>query len=730
VGAVIRIDGKEILGPSTSATSSATLTTMRLQIVPVVDDPKGRDLDVLGQSVSVEVEVEVNKGDKEGEEETLESCPPATQDVALNLKNREKSIKVAAYGPLNPSEPNEDFWQVKADRWKVTIDEAKTALCGNCAAFDTTDPMRSCIETGLSGESDEWSAVDAGDLGYCEVFDFKCASARTCDAWIARSEGQMMMDPEDEMLPDDVEEDFHTMMVLEGVWTGDGRYIEEGALGWRDLPLPLMATDRTTEGHMNAVLIGRLTRIERMGREIHAYGSYVKTDDPSAMSLQNLVRNGELRGVSVDLDSLEYEVIVPTEAPTETLDPATGEVAVSMDDLKMRVTSARVMGATVVPFPAFQEAFIENVAALTASIAVRPEVTGWISQFASYSDIDFTPPQGARDEAEKGLEWRSEFGRGGTEVGVARARDISNGKSLSPDTITRMVSYFARHEVDKQGTGWSPGEDGFPSAGRIAWALWGGDPGMTWANKIKNSMSTRDERGSIVASGHPIEAPVVPPSSWFANPRLTEPTPLTVDDSGRVYGHLAVWGQCHVGFGDRCIQPPHSPAAYAHFLTGEILCDDGFRFPVGQITMNSGHAPQSASASQTAAHYDNTALAAADVTAGEDDFGIWVSGALRTGLDASDIRALMASDVSGDWRRIGGSLELVAVLAVNVPGFPKIRVKESLGLVASLSLPAYEGDNKHREDLLARAAHRIATSIGRSKTDRIAEIARRIKGDK
>jgi hypothetical protein len=707
---------------------------MRLQIVPVVDDPKGRNLGDLGQSVSVEVEVEVSKGKDKGddyEEDDLESCPPATQDVALNLKNREKSIKVAAYGPLNPNDENEDFWQVKADRWKVTIDEAKTALCGNCAAFDTTDPMISCIETGLSGESDEWSAVDAGALGYCEVFDFKCASARTCDAWIARQEGQMMMDPEDEMLPDDVEEeDFHTMMVLEGVWTGDGRYIEEGALGWRDLPLPLMATDRTTEGHMNAVLIGRLTRIERMGREIHAYGSYVKTDDPSAMSLQNLVRNGELRGVSVDLDSLEYEVIVPTEAPTETLDPATGEVAVSMDDLKMRVTSARVMGATVVPFPAFQEAFIENVAALTASIAVRPEVTGWISQFASYSDIDFTPPQGARDEAEKGLEWRSEFGRGGTEVGVARARDISNGKSLSPDTITRMVSYFARHEVDKQGTGWSPGEEGFPSAGRVAWALWGGDPGMTWANKIKNSMSTRDERGSIVASGHPIEAPVVPPSSWFANPRLTEPTPLTVDDSGRVYGHLAVWGQCHVGFGDRCIQPPHSPAAYAHFMTGEIMCDDGFRFPVGQITMNSGHAPQSASASQTAAHYDNTALAAADVTAGEDDFGIWVSGALRPGLDARDVRALMASDVSGDWRRIGGSLELVAVLAVNVPGFPKIRVKESLGLVASLSLPAYEGDSKHREELLARAAHRIATSIGRSKTDRIAEIARRIKGDK
>lgn len=501
---------KQILGPSTSTTGGARLTSMRLQIVPVIDDIKETTLTELGQ-ISVEVEVEIGKGEKGPE---MEDEMPPQEEVLSDVEEEE-------------------------------------------------DLMES--------------------------------------------------------------EDFHTMMVLEGVWTGDGRYIEEGALGWRDLPLPLMATDRTTEGHMNAVLIGRLTRIERMGREIHAYGSYVETEDPTAMSLQNLVRKGELRGVSVDLDSLEYEVIVPSEAPTETVNPATGEVAVSIDDLKMRVTSARVMGCTVVPFPAFQEAFIENMAALTASIIVRPELTGWISAISSSEDSD---------------------------------------------------------------------------------------------------------RGSIVASGHPIEAPVVPPSSWFLDPQLVQPTPLTVDDSGRVYGHLAVWGQCHVGFGDRCIQPPSSPAQYAHFLTGEILCEDGSRFPVGQITMNSGHAPQHSSASQTAAHYDNTAMAAADVTAGEDDFGIWVSGALRPGLDASNVRALMASDVSGDWRRIGGSLELVAILAVNVPGFPKIRVKEALGLVASLSLPAYEGETAEKDDLLARAVNRIANSIGRSQNDRIAEITRRVKGDK
>lgn len=96
----------------------------------------------------------------------------------------------------------------------------------------------------------------------------------------------------------------------------------------------------------------------------------------------------------------------------------------------------------------------------------------------------YTPTDGMVDEAERGLAWREEYGRGGTEIGVARARDIVNRRNLSRDTVARMVSYFARHEVDKEGRGWSPDEDGYPSAGRIAWALWGGDPGRTWAESI------------------------------------------------------------------------------------------------------------------------------------------------------------------------------------------------------------------------------------------------------
>jgi len=101
------------------------------------------------------------------------------------------------------------------------------------------------------------------------------------------------------------------------------------------------------------------------------------------------------------------------------------------------------------------------------------------------------PTDAMAAEAKRGLAWREEFNRGGTAVGVARARDIIAKKDLSNETIARMVSYFARHEIDKQATGFSPGEEGYPSAGRIAWALWGGDPGKTWANKewekIKNS---------------------------------------------------------------------------------------------------------------------------------------------------------------------------------------------------------------------------------------------------
>jgi len=107
-----------------------------------------------------------------------------------------------------------------------------------------------------------------------------------------------------------------------------------------------------------------------------------------------------------------------------------------------------------------------------------------------------TPNDAMVRNATRALEWREEFGRGGTEVGVARARDIKNRKELSQDTVNRMVSYFARHEVDKKAEGFRKGEDGFPSAGKIAWDLWGGNEAQIWANARKDTESDSVEEKS------------------------------------------------------------------------------------------------------------------------------------------------------------------------------------------------------------------------------------------
>ena len=121
------------------------------------------------------------EGDTEAPEGDV--CPIATQNIAANLEARDNAIAVANYGPLDPGQENADYWGAAADRWSVSVEEVKTARCGNCAAFNITSRIRACIADGVGG-ADAWEVVDAGELGYCEAFDFKCASARRCDAWV------------------------------------------------------------------------------------------------------------------------------------------------------------------------------------------------------------------------------------------------------------------------------------------------------------------------------------------------------------------------------------------------------------------------------------------------------------------------------------------------------------------------------------------------------------------
>jgi capsid protein len=112
---------------------------------------------------------------------------------------------------------------------------------------------------------------------------------------------------------------------------------------------------------------------------------------------------------------------------------------------------------------------------------------------AKYAHINFKPTAAMALEAKRGLTWREEHNRGGTMIGVARARDISNRANLSVETVRRMHSFFSRHEINKQGQGYKPGDEGYPSAGRIAWALWGGDAGASWAAARVAQMDAADD---------------------------------------------------------------------------------------------------------------------------------------------------------------------------------------------------------------------------------------------
>lgn len=119
------------------------------------------------------------------EEEMINGYPAATQDIRINIRNRQEAIDVANYGPINPALANEDYWANKADVFNTSIEDAKSARCANCAAFVQTKEIIDAIAHGLGGEPMAYEIAKIANLGYCDIFEFKCAGLRTCDAWIA-----------------------------------------------------------------------------------------------------------------------------------------------------------------------------------------------------------------------------------------------------------------------------------------------------------------------------------------------------------------------------------------------------------------------------------------------------------------------------------------------------------------------------------------------------------------
>lgn len=204
-----------------------------------------------------------------------------------------------------------------------------------------------------------------------------------------------------------------------------------------------------------------------------------------------------------------------------------------------------------------------------------------------------------------------------------------------------------------------------------------------------------------------------PQRALFDNPGLKAATPLVVTGEGHVYGHLATWRQCHMGVGNKCVIAPQSKTNYKWFKTGSVITHDGSTLRIGKITIGTGHADQKYGVIPATEHYDNTGSCIAVVNAGEDSFGVWVAGALVTGVSEDRIAELRRSPLSGDWRRVDGNLELVAALAVNNPGFPVINEDEggAYSLVAAGVLGEQAGQGRLDDVPVAQRQNAVAVDL-------------------
>lgn len=482
-------------------------------------------------------------------------------------------------------------------------------------------------------------------------------------------------------------------LAVEGIVTGDGREFAPGALTWADLPLPLrwnMEDSHGGEPHTVAVNVGRIDSITRDGDQIMGEG-VLNLGDPNGQRVYDMIKGQFLRGVSIDADSI-------TDADVEFVWPESDSDGMDEDDPlsmlfaqpeKMIFTSGRIRAATLVDIPAFAEAFIELIdgsGTVTASSRAVFAAVGVHHTATSTGSWD-----GPANEAR--LDSPMPLSRARAAYAWFDSGRVDNGQ------IVKDACRFVHHEVSADGT---PGAANLTACSSGIGILNGGRGGTTipasdrqgvynhLAAHLRDAGRTPPDltASAVIASGGPADENWLPPGDWFADPKLSVPTGITIDASGRVYGHAAQWGTCHVGYADECVSPPHEDM-HDYFMAGELTTQEGTTVSVGQITVGTGHASLGANHRAAAEHYDNTGSAVADVSVGNDSHGIWVAGAVRPAASSNRVHELRASgQVSGDWRRIGGKLRLVGLLAVNVPGFPVPRMRARVASGAQVALVA------------------------------------------
>jgi hypothetical protein len=502
---------------------------------------------------------------------------------------------------------------------------------------------------------------------------------------------------------------WYGVLAPEGVLSGDKRKFKDGSLRHRDLPLPIMYQDANAPGHDGAIRAGNIQGIQRVGGEMRAWGMLDGVGEGGKEAARQIEAE-MLRGIDVDDATFGFE----TEDGQE-IDSNDIETLLSLDEEPvMVITDGRISGATLCSIPAFQEAFValgEPPAEWDVhSVSVdNPDEYATYLVFENVSDkpwSDFTEADYSDDQ------WFTACAlhkNGTSKVKSDNGLPIREpGGTLNRNGVHAAAARF--NQVDAPAEAKSKAK----SALRGAYKALGEEvPDVLASARTTNAAYA--ERGLVASAGV---------LNDFVDPMLTGPTPLTVRD-GRVFGHLATWGTCHIGFAGQCVTPPKSAHGYAYFHTGEVLTADGASVPVGHITLGTGHADPALAARPAAAHYDNTGAVAADVAAGDDEFGIWISGRVRPHADQDTLRA---AALSGDWRRIGGSMELVAALAVNVPGFPIPRTEAAMvaGAQTALVAAGVVADRRPSADItltLGQIEQAVQTAI-RREHERTARLAR------
>jgi len=529
------------------------------------------------------------------------------------------------------------------------------------------------------------------------------------------------------------------ILVVEGIETGDGREFALNAITWAEVPLPLRRNIEDSHGGVpttKTVLVGRIDEVYRNPEnpaEIRGRGVFDDAGVHGAEALR-LVSGGFLKGVSVDPDDIkdaDVELIFPEDNEDE--EPMDDDILVMfMAPEKTVFHAGRLRAATLCDIPAFVEAQIWLTDQAPASEAIAAAAAG---HFGELSDTSWN---GAAQEA-----------RLGKTHSVRTAKQAYAHVGVGD---TKVTARFLHHHI--QQVVLANGSDSVQvrEANLTACSI-----GLRAINAGRAQALTESERkaaythlaehlraaglvpppyetSDVLTADASDEHLVRPPREWFENPRLTSITPLTITEEGRVFGHGAEWNTCHTGMADVCTTPPRE-GEHAYFRLGEVVTADGGRVAVGHITLGTGHAATRGLTPQAAAeHYDNTGTVVAVVASGEDEHGIWVAGAVRPGTPETRIQELRAAPLSGDWRRIGGQLRLVAFLAVNRPGFPVPRTKTFLSKGQQYSLVAagvVTQDMRHIERQVGAEAalQRIARSIGRDPASRMQELRKRVRGE-